>query len=335
MRITGRVLVLGVGLFISQNIFAQNQGNITNVTFPVNAAAASMNLLFASPPLPMLDNQEDTYQVSIMPYTFDGKLDRDESDSDGCESNCGSDSFSVRSGEFDGFGLGLGYTRSLNERWSFYGLLMGARMTGDFSRTGEPLGNTSEPVSDVTDVTASYLMLSPSFVYHFTRKEGSRFAWTLFGGPTLTHASVDGHVRESEGAADGGDLLSEFDMEASKVMPGLLVGVQVGIDLPKGFRVIPFFILGGSFGDTTPKVSNITTDNGSEVLDSIEQGQTFPIGTGGGNFGAHLVYRPWGLSVNFTTFIRRTPLFVEYDGKGVELTQVSLAWSFGNHKKAE
>lgn len=331
--------VFGVLALLTPNFsLAQSTSNVLAASFPIYAAATSMNMVFSNPPLPMLDNPEKAHRFSLMPFMFDGLLNRNESEdggmgsnpSGGCSGPAGctsSTSNALRTGSFKGFGFAASYNRNISKRWSFFTLAMGSNLNGDFLRTGEPIGNTQANITRVSGTNASYYMLGTSFVYHSLRSEGSRLAWSLFLGPTITKADIRGKVLETKSASNGSGVVSDFDMQAGATMPGLLVGGQLGIDIGTSFRVIPFAILGGSFGDTSVQATT-RTNNSSTLITAINRGETFAIGSGGGNAGIHIEYRPWGFALNVTAPFLKKPLFVEYDGKGVEVNEISASVSW-------
>lgn len=277
-------------------------GSAASATFPFNAAAHAMNVVFANPPLPMPDNEKRTYKASILPNYFKGEMDRTEP-------------FGTETGDFKGWGGGTSLSYGLGEKWGLYLLAMGASMTGDFKGVASTGGTV-----DVTNVEASYLMFSPALTYQF----GAKSRWMAFFGPTVTRADGRETVKESNG--------SDYDLDVEKTMPGLLVGLQASFDLSESFEVSPFAILGGSFGSVQPKAT-VRTNSGGHLA-TILSGGTTEIGTGGANGGVFLTYKPWGLSMNVTApILRKFPLFVEDVGKGVAISQFSLSWSFGTYPR--
>lgn len=309
---------LGVGLSIL-SLHARTAQAFHSADFGIQSAAAANKFMAANPPLPMLRYPAGKFRLSLQPTFFSGRRDNPQ--------------IRGQSGNFRGYGGGIGASYAFADRWGAYAWGIGSALTGDFKNTA------ADFVTQVKGVRATFMTASLGVVYQALGRTDGGFSLPVFAGPTVTYARfaqtvVDGPI------TDPSTINVDFDMESSQVYPGVLAGMQAGIPLGKSLAINPFFIGAWAIGPEcrpyrvrqlrrdVSGLSNQGSPACGEISLDIQANKRFiefPRTTLAG--GINLSYRPWGLSLNATApFLAR--LLAQSENTPMSL--VTATFSFGS-----
>lgn len=333
------------GLFLVPIVFAAPCCAQRGASFGILTADYINKVISTNPPLPMLYYRQGKYKVTVMPAYFTGK--NDSPDKGGGQGRI--------VGDFKGWGGSAGVSYSFRDRWGVYAWGVGNSMSGDFSfGCPGPLQTPSGPGSecvvrqDTRDIKAINMTLSAGVAYQLFGKEDGGFSVPVFLGPTLTRTRITQTYVDTEGPST---VRSDWDMKLEHTIPGVLLGVQAGINVGKYFKINPFLILSQTLGskckpyETTALRVDSTGENGDSTPDcggGMGPGNPGPttgqslVETGGSIFtpGINVTYKPWGLSANVTAaLIRKKFLSSPPESLEPEVVVFSLSYSFGNYIK--
>lgn len=296
----------------------------------IDAAVAAQKAMTGNPPLPMLRWKQGTWKVTLKPALFSGEP----------ESNPQSAASFTTTGDFKGWGGGVGASYAFRDRWGVYVWGLGAKVNeADFAFTEYAnCGGGGCTDTRATGVTSSFTLMSVGVVRQFFGEVDGGFSLPVFAGPALSRAKISQTIKITQ----AGTVQDDFDMEVDGTQFGFLVGTQAGFDLGKAFRVNPFAMAIVPLGDAcaTYDVTAIRT-NGSENTASTPEcgGMTatppraatttrqIEIADGDvqASLGINVEYVPWGVAFNITA-----PFLKDALGGG-NVALLTLSWSFGDY----
>lgn len=277
--------------------------------FPVNAVASAGNALALSPPLPMLNFKQGDYKAAFQPYIFSGKVD-----CDGCQGPN-----DLITGDFKGWSGAASFSYAVyDNRGLFLFAMHNAVTSGDFN-IDIYSGNDS---LQVAVSQGSLDILGAGGFFHY--RMGRRATFGGFMGPMLAHPRFSLAVQESGGKGD-------FDIEGDALFPGIMYGMQMGIDLGRSFNLNPFMMGGNWLHDMEYSLGDVrrAPQYSTKGSKSISGYYNSFIG-----LGLNLVYKPWGLAVNVTSpFMGKVLSSSRLTTPGIGVSTYSISLSFGRYQR--
>lgn len=276
----------------------------------VRAANQANKQISLSPPLPMLNYDKGEHRITVKPAYIQGNLID------------GTGDFSTISSDLNGFGGGISYSYSFADKWGVYLWGTGA------SVSGASVVTQGATTVELKGLKGSFGTLSAGIVRQFFGEKEGGFTLPVFIGPMLAKTKVSQTIFSTGFQAD-------FDMEIDELLPGGLIGMEMGINISESFQLNPFLI-GGVFGFTECheyKVTALRNDAQGYSSESTCNGRPrqllYPswIMTSGLN----VVYRPWGLAFNVTAPILKKNFWSGDDS--AEFATFTFSKSFGNYRR--
>lgn len=314
---TYRWMLLTLINILCTNIFAANTPNVgfSDVSYGLKSAVYARNVIMGNPPLPLLFIGSGHAKFSIQPAYVTGSL---KTNSNGSQMD----------GNFYGGGLALSGTIAISNRLAFYIMGMGAGLfKAGFTNTygGSASGQSATLV--MSQIKSDFATLNTGIDYAlFGGKTENVFSSSLFFGPTANYASLSQHVRLSNW---DGTTANEFDMKATKIFPGGMAGVQLGIHVLRILLINPYFIgtVGGSrcFSYTA---SNITAPGSLETQhDTNCSDKQVNVSTVFQTLGLNVEFLPLNLSVNVFNSVSKPS---DVGLKDLSVQAYVVAQSFGS-----
>lgn len=303
------LLLLALTAFASP-LHAQPSSQPYRQTF--RAAVQARHFLTASPPLPQLYYKPGEWQLTLQPSFISGELGKGEF--------AGSDT-QINSSQLDGGGLGISFSRAIADKWGWYVWGIGNTLTGK--------AEFSNPNVSVNSLSGTFMTVSGGLVYQFFGDEEGGFVLPVFIGPMLARTDISQTVTSTQ-------LQADFDMEMVNTSPGVMAGVQAGINVGKSFKLNPF-VVGGTWGFSecrSFKVKTIRQDvqnySRGSAGDVCGAGK-IPMDSFLVGLGMNLTYKPWGVSANITAPVVRNMLMG--GTSDIDVMIISISKSFGNYRK--
>jgi len=289
-------------------------------------------IMIANPPLPMLRMSPGSWKLAVQPAYFTGSPVQAE----------GSNPGTVTSGDFDGFGGGLGFSYAWSERWGVYFIGQGAASNGDF-RFGLFDNCTTDCFSfTVSNVKSSFNIAMFGLMHQVIPGDEKKLSLQVFSGPMITRTQT----RQTFVATSGSTVNDDFDMELDNFQFGFHAGAQAGINLGKKFKLNPYLLAGFPFGGScaeydVPTIRVLSPNDPLSSQSDLECGgsvtgaaanppRNVEVGLTGFEFtgGINLIYKPWGLTVNLTA-----PFLKKLDAEGADILLLTFSLPFGNYLK--
>lgn len=291
----------------------------------IDAAALTIQYMMADPPLPHNDSEMGKMRASIKPGYITGDTEANYDYGGGNTAN--------QAGSVNGFSIGGVGSYTWSAKWSSYAWLVGTRISGDFDTKQNGEATASIRTRDV-DVT--FFNLSFGMNYQIRQKSSDTAGISVFFGPYFPYFNTSQRYINDGSGFDG-------ELESNELFAGLLVGVQLDMDLAENWRLGPFIILGDTFGsndffnpfgdtgecksfEATAIRSGSLASGGFGEVDCGNR-QEFLYDTMIGGMGLNLGYKPWGLSANiFSPFLNQLILKLFYEDEEPDLFYLSFTW---------
>jgi len=266
-------------------------------------------ILSANPPLPMLNYKQDTYKLGLQPTYYKGK-----------------NKFILFENDFQGYAFAANYSWAKNDRWGLFGNFNFTKFNSDHKT------NAFLKKYFLTNIKASFYTLSGGVHFQILKQKGAIPTVNFIGGPFLKLIDFSQSYRRED---FNNNIELDFDMKSSPMIPGLMLGGQMGWKIQDKFIINPFGFIQVPISSECKdyEVTKVRKDTNNEAgqgtcPDSGDTGLDFSMFqiSGGVNF----VYIPWDLSINITApFIR---LAIE-DYTNGSTTILSVSKSFGDFQR--
>lgn len=293
------------------------------VSQPLDGMINLTNLITNSAPLPLTRYDEGDWKLVVKPIYFTVDTLHDQLAEGGGI---------VRGDDLSGTGGSVLFSRALNDRWQFYGLISFSNMDGKVISKMRPsrLGGSSDVPTDVFEMEGknSAYLLNAGFGYELTNNKNDK-GWSVpvfFGFLMQSYDSSMKLVPLPEGPQQF------LDIEGSGTIQGFSFGIAGARTLGRYFEIVPYLLDGELF--SRPKLKATVTRDG-DGGGSLDQTGNTASGESGGNsttvLGLILTYRPWGLSLSIGGLL--TSAYSKEMFDGLETTRFSISKSFGNYRR--
>jgi hypothetical protein len=272
--------------------------------------AKDMDIILSSnPPLPMLNYKEGTYKLGIQPTYFKGTND-----------------FILFENSFDGWAFAANYSKAIKDNWGFFTGLNHTHFSSDH-RT-----NTFINEYFLTNIKADFLTFTGGLHFGLLKGEGLKPTINFIGGIYLKFIRFSQSYRR-EDINNNTEL--DFDMESNPIIPGLLLGGQMGWKIGNHFLINPFGFFQIPIGSECRSYQVVTVRK--DPNNEAGTGTCPETGENGLDYsgfqlsgGINISYIPWDLSINVTApFIR---VAIE-DYTQADTTIITISKNFGDYER--
>ncbi len=325
-------------LFVMLALLAAPARAFHTARMGLDSADAAQLMMTANPPLPMMRMSPGTWKLTLQPAYFSGSPIQVED----------ADPGTVTSGDFNGFGGGVGFSYAWSERWGAYVIAQGAASSGNFS-----FGRFDNCAGDcfsftVSNVKSSFNIAMFGIMHQvLPGDDDKRLSLQAFTGPMITRTKTSQTFVAVTGVI-GSAPDDDFDMELDDFQFGWHAGAQAGYNLGKKFKINPYLLAAFPLGDscatydvpairaTNPNGNPLSSQSDLACGGSVDNSppatpRSVEVGLDEFEFtgGINLIYKPWGLTVNLTA-----PFLKKIDSdEGADIFLLTFSLPFGNFLK--
>lgn len=304
-------------------------------------AEAALSTLYANPPLPMTYFRKGDYKIGVLGDFF--SVTKPAADADAPVDVS-------KDGSMIGWGGGGLFDYAFSDRWSVYGMLLGARLNNSSVIGTIKAGGNADTLLQRADAgAASSVAAAAGLNGRLLGDSPDGFTLTGFLGPVVIRTKGSGAAaflsNQPANAANStacpqslpGYVCVRRNFDATLTDIGIMGGFQATVPLGTRFSLNPYVIgMGGTFSGPSSDAVNLDqpttfgTDSGGTATKS-------KVGVARGipalSLGANLTYRPWSLTANLTgSFL--TPLTAPLTGLTTfRILTLQISKSFGSYRR--
>lgn len=315
----------------------------TQIATPLTNAEASLFLLYANPPLPMLYFGQGDYKMTLMGDFF--SVQKPAAFKEVAEVSV--------DGSMTGWGGAVLYDKAVSDGVSLYGILLGAQL-GSGRLEGRALPEDVGKVDTIFQRSNSDGSLSVGATIGFNKRlrgeSSGQFTLSAFVGPIVYYTKGSGaslflNLNTAQDSTACPEAFAQYNCvsraySAKVATFGLLAGLQAGVPVGESFTLNPFFLAmptAALFSGEDNQVVQLdkaiqvgTSGGGQVVTDRVGMIR----GLGPVSLGANLTYKPWGLTFNLTGSLI-TPFLASLTGElsSYRILKFQLSKSFGHYPR--